>query len=97
MTQITRKQAALKLQVQLRGKNAERPEYIDLCPFEKNRVFEALQISIKMTSMERSSKTGEENGIVCHVSTNISWDRDDQISKNMRKLLIQQNIFDLIM
>ena len=50
-----------------------------------------------MTSIERATKTGQENGMVCHVSTNISWDRDDQISKNMRKLLIQQNIFDLIM
>ena len=64
---------------------------------EKNRVFELPQISIKMTSIERATKTGRENGMVCHVSTNISWDRDDQISKNMRKLLIQQNISDFIM
>ena len=36
------------------------------------RVFEVPQISMRMPLMERASKTDQENGMVCHVSTNIS-------------------------
>ena len=39
---------------------------------EKMLVFEVPQIIMKMRLVERASKTGQENGMVCHVSMNIS-------------------------
>ena len=50
------------------------------------RVFEVPQISMRMPLMERASKTDQENGMVCHVSTNISRDMGDQKSEKMRKI-----------
>ena len=53
---------------------------------EKMRVFEVPQISMRIPLMERASKTDPENGMGCHVSTNISRDIRDQKSEKMRKI-----------
>jgi len=50
------------------------------------RVFKVPQISMRMPLMERATKTDQENGMVCHVSTNISRDMSDQKSEKCEKL-----------
>ena len=42
-------------------------------------VFEVPQISMRMPLMERATKTDQENGMVCHVLTNISRDMSEFI------------------
>ena len=45
---------------------------------EKIHVLEVRQRSMKISSLERASKTDQENGMVCYVSMNISRVTGDQ-------------------
>ena len=58
------------------------------------RVFEVPQISMRMPLMERASKTDQENGMVCHVSTSISEVTGNQKSKYFAESAIFRNFSD---
>ena len=73
-------------------RESERRIYSQSLHDGKMYVFKVPQISMKMSSMERETKTDQESGMLCHVWTNISRDMSDQRSEKMQKLLIRQNI-----